>query len=195
MEWSIAFVVKSVLLGAGLAMDAFSVSLANGLNEPCMKKPRMTLIAGLFAFFQALMPLLGWLMAGMIGQMIRSVDYWIAFILLGLIGFNMLREALTGEEACESCNCDLSFKTMLALAIATSIDALAVGVQLYAQEANIWIAIALIGGITFLVCTAGVKIGNVFGSRYEKRAQIVGGVILMGLGIKFLIEGLIENFV
>ena len=186
--------VELLVVAVGFSMDAFAVAVCKGL---AMKKA--TLKAGVicgawFGGFQGLMPLIGWLLAGLIGEMVRSVDYWIAFILLALIGFNMLKDALGDEEECQGCNCDLSFKTMFALAVATSIDALAVGVQLYAQAANIWIAIGLIGVITFAVCTAGVKIGNLFGSRYEKRAQIAGGVILMGLGLKFLIEGLIENF-
>ena len=183
-----------LILAVGLSMDAFAVSICKGL---AMRKAKLShgMICGTwFGGFQGLMPLIGWLLAGVIGTVIRSVDYWIAFVLLGLIGFNMLRDAFSKECECENCNCDMSVKTMFMMAVATSIDALAVGVQLYAQAANIWIAIALIGGVTFLVCTAGVKIGNVFGSRYEKKAQMAGGIILMGLGLKFLIEGLIENF-
>ena len=182
------------ILAIGLSMDAFAVSICKGLSMRRAGLKQGVICGAWFGGFQGLMPLIGWLLAGLIGEMVRSVDYWIAFILLGLIGFNMLKDALGDEEECQGCNCDLSFKTMFALAVATSIDALAVGVQLYAQAANIWIAIGLIGVITFAVCTAGVKIGNLFGSRYEKRAQIAGGVILMGLGLKFLIEGLIENF-
>lgn len=183
-----------VILAIGLSMDAFAVSICKGLSMRRAGLKQGMICGTWFGGFQGLMPLIGWLLAGLIGDMIRSVDYWIAFGLLGLIGFNMLKGALSGEEECEGCNCDLSVKTMFMMAVATSIDALAVGVQLYAQAANIWVAIALIGGITFVVCTAGVKIGNIFGSRYEKRAQMAGGIILMGLGLKFLIEGLIENF-
>ena len=183
-----------IILAIGLSMDAFAVSICKGLSMRRAGLKQGMICGTWFGGFQGLMPLIGWLLAGLIGDVIRSVDYWIAFGLLGLIGFNMLKDALGDEEECEGCNCDLSVKTMFMMAVATSIDALAVGVQLYAQAANIWVAIALIGGITFVVCTAGVKIGNIFGSRYEKRAQMAGGVILMGLGLKFLIEGLVENF-
>lgn len=148
-----------------------------------------------FGGFQAAMPLLGFFLGSLFANAIQKFDYWVAFILLAIIGANMLKEAFSKKcEACEEHTADLRFKTMFLLAVATSIDAAAVGVSLAMKQANIWLAIVLIGVVTFAMCTAGVKIGNVFGSRYEKKAQAVGGFILIGLAIKFLVEGLLENF-
>ena len=180
-----------VLLAVGLSMDAFAVSVCKGL---AMKKA--TLKAGLtcglwFGGFQALMPLLGYFLGKTFASAIQAVDHWIAFGLLAIIGFNMLKEAFTGCEECETQDADLSVRKMFPMAIATSIDALAVGISLaMAGDVNIWIAIALIGGITCALSALGVKIGNVFGSRFEKKAQIAGGVILILLGIKILLEHL-----
>ena len=180
-----------VLLAVGLSMDAFAVSVCKGL---AMKKA--TLKAGLtcglwFGGFQALMPLLGYFLGKTFANAIQAVDHWIAFGLLAVIGINMLKEAFGGCEECKEQDADLSVRKMFPMAIATSIDALAVGISLaMAGDVNIWVAIALIGGITCVLSALGVKIGNVFGSRFEKKAQIAGGVILILLGIKILLEHL-----
>ena len=187
-----------LLLALGVSMDAFAVSICKGL---AMKKA--TLKAGLtcgvwFGGFQALMPLIGYFLGYLFADAIQAVDHWVAFILLGIIGINMLKEAFEQNE-CECCadaDADLSPKTMLVMAIATSIDALAVGISLAMAGLSIWgidgifAAVILIGLCTCIFCTAGVKIGNIFGGRFEKKAQIAGGVILILLGTRILLEHL-----
>ena len=189
-------ILELLLLALGLSMDAFAVSICKGLS---MKKAglREGAICGTwFGGFQAGMPLLGFFLGSLFAEKIQKIDYWVAFGLLVLIGVNMLKEAFSKKcDECEEHNADLGFKTMLLLAIATSIDAAAVGVTLAMEQANIWLAISLIGIVTFAMCAAGVKIGSVFGNKYEKKAQAVGGFILIGLAVKFLVEGLLENFV
>ena len=180
------------LLGVGLSMDAFAVSVCKGL---AMKKATLKnqMTCGLwFGGFQALMPLVGFFLGAMFADAIKSFDHWIAFGLLVLIGANMLKEALEKEcDCCEEHNADMSVKTMFVLAVATSIDALAVGISLaMAGDVNIWAAIALIGVTTCVLSALGVKIGNIFGSRYEKKAEFAGGVILILLGLKILLEHL-----
>lgn len=180
------------LLAVGLSMDAFAVSVCKGLS---MKKATIkagALCGAWFGGFQALMPLIGFYLGTLFAGAIEAVDHWIAFVLLALIGINMLKEAFVSKESCDCCgDADLSVKTMFVMAVATSIDALAVGISLaMAGNVNIFIAIALIGVTTFCLSAAGVKIGNVFGSRYEKKAQIAGGVILILLGTKILLEHL-----
>ena len=178
-----------MLLAVGLSMDAFAVSICKGL---AMKKA--TLKAGLtcgvwFGGFQGLMPLIGFFLGTLFAEAIQAIDHWVAFILLGIIGINMLKEAFSKDE--EESNADMSVKTMFIMAVATSIDALAVGISLaMAGDVNIWAAVALIGGFTCAFCTLGVKIGNVFGSRFEKKAQMAGGIILILLGTKILLEHL-----
>ena len=187
-----------MILAVGVSMDAFAVSICNGL---AMKKA--TLKAGLtcglwFGGFQALMPLIGFFLGTLFADAIEAVDHWVAFILLGIIGINMLKEAFEKNE-CECCtdaNADMSPKTMFVMAIATSIDALAVGISLAMAGLPVWgldgifAAVSLIGLCTCAFCTAGVKIGNVFGGRFEKKAQIAGGVILILLGLRILLEHL-----
>ena len=175
------------LVAVGLSMDAFAVSVCKGLSVKTLR-PRHCAVAGLyFGGFQALMPLLGWLLGRQFESLIKSIDHWIAFVLLALIGANMIREALgDGEDVNDS----FSFKTMLPLAVATSIDALAVGVTFAFLEVQILPAILLIGCTTFVLSAAGVKIGNAFGSGFQSKAEIAGGVILILLGIKILIEHL-----
>ena len=182
-----------MLLAVGVSMDAFAVSICKGL---AMKKA--TLKAGLtcglwFGGFQALMPLIGFFLGTLFAEAIEAVDHWVAFVLLALIGANMLKEAL-GKEECDCCDtneADLSFKTMFVMAVATSIDALAVGISLaMAGDVNIVAAVLLIGVTTFLLSAVGVKVGNIFGSRFEKKAQLLGGVILILLGTKILLEHL-----
>ncbi len=183
--------LELLLLAVGLSMDAFAVSLCKGLS---MKKANLkaSAVCGIwFGGFQALMPLIGYFLGTMFADAIVSVDHWIAFGLLTLIGINMLKEAFSKEESCEDCNADLSVKTMFIMAVATSIDALAVGISLaMAGNVNIFAAVALIGITTFLLSGVGGKIGNIFGSRFEKPAQIAGGVILILLGTKILLEHL-----
>ena len=180
-----------LLLAVGLSMDAFAVSICKGLS---MKKAGLKegCICGTwFGGFQALMPLIGFFLGTLFADAIVSFDHWVAFGLLAIIGINMLKEAFSKEEECESCGCDLSFKNMLVMAIATSIDALAVGISLaMAGDVNIWVAVLLIGVTTFILSGVGVKIGNVFGSRFEQKAQMAGGIILILLGLKILLEHL-----
>ena len=184
--------IELFLLGVGLSMDAFAVSVCKGL---AMKKATLKsqMICGIwFGGFQALMPLIGYFLGAMFADAIKSFDHWIAFGLLALIGANMLKEALEKEcDCCDEHNADMSVKTMFVLAVATSIDALAVGISLaMAGDVNIWAAIALIGVTTCGLSALGVKIGNIFGSRYEKKAEFAGGVILILLGLKILLEHL-----
>ena len=185
--------LELLLLAVGLSMDAFAVSVCKGL---CMKKAdlRAQAICGAwFGGFQGLMPLIGFLLGTLFADAIVAVDHWIAFILLALIGINMLKEALEKKECdcCDTNEADLSVKTMFVMAVATSIDALAVGISLaMAGDVNIVAAVLLIGVTTFLLSGVGVKVGNIFGSRFEKKAQLLGGVILILLGTKILLEHL-----
>lgn len=177
-------------LAAGLAMDAFAVSVCKGLSVSRLQ-PRHCLLAGAyFGGFQALMPLLGWLLGKQFESLIKSVDHWIAFVLLALIGANMIRESFGDEE---ELNASFSPKAMLPLAVATSIDALAVGVTFAFLEVTIVPAVCLIGAVTFGISAAGVKIGNVFGAKCRAKAELLGGVILILLGVKILIEHLFFN--
>ncbi len=185
-----------LLLAVGVSMDAFAVSICKGL---AMKKATLkaSLTCGIwFGGFQALMPLIGFFLGTLFAEAIQKVDHWIAFVLLGLIGMNMLKEAFSCG-CCEECgDADLSVKTMFVMAVATSIDALAVGVSLAMAELpifgidGIFAAVTMIGLCTCLFSACGVKIGNIFGSRFEKKAQILGGAILILLGLKILLEGL-----
>lgn len=181
--------LELLLLGVGLSMDAFAVSVCKGL---AMRKATLKaeLTCGIwFGSFQALMPLIGFYLGTLFAEAIEAFDHWIAFGLLAVIGINMLKEAFGGEE--ENADADLSVRTMFLMAVATSIDALAVGISLaMAGDVNIWIAVALIGVTTFVLSAVGVAVGNVFGSKYEQKAQIAGGVILILLGVKILLEHL-----
>lgn len=173
------------LIAVGLSMDAFAVSIGKGLT---LRKAtfRQTLSAGLwFGGFQALMPLLGWLAGSAFASFVRSVDHWIAFGLLVLIGANMVREAISGKE--DTYNSDFGFGTMLLLAIATSIDALAAGVSFAFLDTSIWIPAAIIGITTFAFSVTGIRIGNLVGRSFHKAAAISGGVVLIAMGIKILL--------
>ena len=181
--------VEILLIGVGLSMDAFSVSICKGLTTKQFSW-RMALICGLwFGFFQALMPVIGFFLGAQFEQYITAVDHWIAFGLLFLIGANMIREALSKKED-EPADSSLGFKTMLLLAVATSIDALAVGISFACIQVKIWSSVLIIGITTFVFSIVGVKIGNVFGSKFEKSAGIVGGIILILIGLKILLEHL-----
>ncbi len=182
-----------LLLAVGVSMDAFAVSICKGL---AMKKAtvKASLTCGLwFGGFQALMPTVGFFLGTLFADAIQAIDHWVAFFLLGVIGINMLKEAFEKQEGCccEEHNADLSAKTMFVMAVATSIDALAVGISLaMAGNVNIWLAACFIGICTCGFSALGVKIGNVFGSRFEKKAQTAGGLILILLGLKILLEHL-----
>ena len=181
------------LLAVGVSMDAFAVSICKGLAMKKATLGGMATVGGWFGGFQALMPLIGFFLGTLFAAAIEAVDHWVAFALLGIIGINMLKEAFERNECCccEEHNADLGVKTMFVMAVATSIDALAVGISLaMAGNVNIWLAIAFIGIITCALSALGVKIGNVFGSRFEQKAQIAGGVILILLGLKILLEHL-----
>ena len=180
------------IIAVGLSMDAFAVSVCKGLSTSDVR-PLNMLCAGLwFGLFQALMPLIGYLLGVNFSLFIQSVDHWIAFILLSLIGANMIREAVSSKEECEVADTGSSyaFKVMLPLAVATSIDALAVGVSFAFLAVDIIPAICFIGVCTFILSAAGVKIGSVFGNRFEKKAEIAGGIILILMGLKILLEHL-----
>ena len=183
-----------LLLAVGVSMDAFAVSICKG---PAMKKATLkaSMTCGVwFGGFQALMPTIGFFLGTLFAEAIQAVDHWVAFILLGIIGINMLKEALEKKDGCCDCdghNADLSVKTMFVMAVATSIDALAVGISLaMAGNVNIALAALFIGICTCGFSAVGVKIGNVFGSRFEKKAQVAGGVILIFLGLNILLEHL-----
>ena len=179
-----------LLLAIGVSMDAFAVSVCKGLSMNKSGLKESAVCGAWFGGFQALMPLIGFFLGTLFAEAIEAFDHWLAFALLAIIGINMLKEAFSNEEE-GCCGCDLSFKTMLVMAIATSIDALAVGISLaMAGNVNIWLAILLIGFTTFSFSGLGVKIGNVFGSRFEQKAQVAGGVILILLGLKILLEHL-----
>lgn len=181
--------IELLLIAIGLSMDAFSVSICKGLTTKRFSW-RMALICGLwFGFFQALMPIIGYFLGAQFQEMIEAYDHWIAFGLLALIGANMIREALSKKEE-ESANGALDVKTMFLLAIATSIDALAVGVSFACIQVKLWSSVLIIGLTTFIFSVLGVKIGNVFGSKYEKSAGIIGGIILILIGLKILLEHL-----
>ena len=183
-----------LLLAVGVSMDAFAVSICKGL---AMKKATLkaSMTCGVwFGGFQALMPTIGFFLGTLFADAIQNIDHWVAFVLLGIIGINMLKEAFEKDGECECCQdngADLSVKTMFVMAVATSIDALAVGISLaMAGNVNIWLAAVLIGICTCGFSAAGVQIGNVFGAKYEKKAQLAGGLILILLGLKILLEHL-----
>ncbi len=180
-----------LILGIGLSMDAFAVSVCKGLTTSKASLGNMAKCGLWFGGFQAFMPLIGFFLGSLFAEQIVAVDHWIACLLLVIIGANMLKEAFTPDDCdCER-NADFSFKTMLTMAIATSIDALAVGISLaMAGNVNIWVAISLIGVTTCLLSALGVKIGSVFGGKFERKAQIAGGAILIFLGVKILLEHL-----
>ena len=176
------------IIAVGLSMDALAVAICKGLSMAKMSWRKGIIVGLWFGGFQALMPLIGYLLGAQFESKITAFDHWIAFILLGLIGGNMIREGVSGDE--EKTDDSVSIKSMLPLAIATSIDALAVGVTFAFLRVNIIYAMSFIGVITFLLSTVGVKVGNVFGARYKSKAEIAGGVILILMGLKILIEHL-----
>lgn len=185
-----SIVISAVVLGIGVSMDAFAVSICKGLAAGKVNARHM-LTAGLwFGGFQALMPLIGFFIGSLFHGYIEKFDHWVAFVLLSAIGINMLKEALSKEDN-DTTDASFGFKTMFIMAIATSIDALAVGVALAMEPStNIWLSVSLIGLTTFLFSAAGIKIGSIFGEKFKKKAEISGAVILIILAIKILIEHL-----
>ncbi len=183
-------IIAIIGTAVGLSMDAFAVAICKGLSLGKGFKIKHAVKVGLyFGIFQGLMPLIGFFLGSMFRQYIEAFDHWIAFILLVLIGANMLKEAFSKE--CDDClDCALDFKTMLPLAVATSIDAMAAGVAFSMQNVEIFSTVGIIGVTTFLFSVVGVKIGNVFGTKYKSKAEMAGGIILILMGLKFLLEGL-----
>lgn len=193
MEWGFVFFFNSVLLGVGLAMDAFSVSMANGLNEPDMKKSKMCGIAGVFAGFQALMPLIGWICVRTVVQYFKLFERcipWIALLLLGFIGGKMLVEGIRDKDSGQE-KPGLGMGALLVQGVATSIDALSVGFTIAEYG---WlmalVAALIISAVTFVICMAGLVIGEKFGTKLSNKAQILGGVILIAIGLEIFITGM-----
>ncbi len=178
------------LIAVGLSMDAFAVSVCKGLATPKYKLKYSMICGAWFGGFQALMPTVGYLLGVNFKKYITAIDHWIAFVLLALIGFNMIREALKNDD--EGADPSFTAKSMLLLAIATSIDALAIGITFAFLDVNIVAAVLFIGVCTFVISAAGVKIGSVFGTRFKSKAEIAGGAILIILGLRILIEHLMN---
>lgn len=184
-----------LLLAVGVSMDAFAVSICKGLAMNRVTPGVMAIVGSWFGGFQALMPLIGFFLGTMFAAAIEAIDHWVAFALLAIIGVNMLKEGLEKPAECGCCadehNADLGIRTMFVMAVATSIDALAVGISLaMAGNVNIWLSVALIGATTFSFSAAGVRIGSLFGAAFEKKAQLAGGLILVLIGLKILLEHL-----
>ena len=191
-------IIEILLLAVGLSMDAFAVSICKGLAMPKISFKNAAICGVWFGSFQALMPMIGYLLGAQFARYITKIAPWVAFVLLLFIGGNMIREAMSSCDCEEEADPKLDAKTMFIMAVATSIDALAVGVTFAMVKVNIvaaWstllntvFAVILIGITTFIISCAGVKVGNVFGTKYEKRAELAGGVILVCLGLKILLE-------
>lgn len=183
-----------ILTAVALSMDAFAVAVCKGLSLDRVRPRHMAITGAWFGGFQGLMPLIGFLLGSLFAKYIETFDHWIAFVLLALIGANMIKEACDGD----SCPADASFgfRTMLTMAVATSIDALAVGVSFaILPDVNILVAVAAIGAITFCLSALGVKVGSIFGAKYKSKAELVGGIVLCLMGLKILLEHLgVINF-
>ena len=182
--------IELICIAVGLSMDAFAVAICKGLSLRKCTWQKQGIVGLYFGVFQAGMPLLGYLLGMQFKEMITSIDHWIAFVLLGIIGANMIKEGFSKEEISDEKTDRLSVKEMLGLAVATSIDALAVGVTFAFLQVEIIPAVYIIGITTFILSAAGVKIGNIFGTRYKSKAEIAGGVILIFMGVKILVEHL-----
>ena len=177
-----------LLIAVSMSMDAFAVSICKGLSVRRVTAKQCLAVGGWFGGFQGLMPVIGFLLTSLFAALITSVSHWIAFGLLLFIGSSMIREAFEKDE--DEVDDSFAFMTMLTLAVATSIDALAMGVTLNLSGANIWIAAPLIAVTTAILSPIGLKVGNLFGTKYKNKAEFAGGVVLVGLGIKILLEGL-----
>lgn len=181
-------IIEMIVIGFGLAMDATAVSIGKGLSVKRVELSHVLKVGLWFGGFQALMPIIGYLLATQFASFVVEIDHWIAFGLLLLIGLNMIRETLWGEE--EAMDSDFGLRTMALMAIATSIDALAVGVSLAFVRANIWVAASVIGVVTFTLSALGLYLGRKIGSRLGSKAGVLGGVVLIIIGVKILIEHL-----
>lgn len=181
-------IIELILLSIGLGMDAFAVSICKGISMKKMDWKKACIIGLYFGGFQAIMPIIGYFLGSTFESFITSFDHWVAFILLAVIGGNMIKETFSKEN--ENINGDVGFKTMIILAIATSIDALAVGITFAFFNVNLLLAITLIGIITFALSVIGTKIGNRFGDKYKSKAELAGGIILILIGLKILLEHL-----
>ena len=177
-----------IFIGVGLAMDAFAVSVCKGLSMKKINWKKATIIALYFGIFQALMPVIGYFLGSSFSVLVEKVDHWIAFILLAIIGGNMIKESR--DDELDKRNDRVDFKTMIVLAIATSIDALAIGVTFAFLNVNLILSISIIGIVTFLLSLFGVVIGNKFGDKFQNKAELAGGIILIILGLKILLEHL-----
>ena len=175
------------ILAVGLSMDAFAVSVCKGLSLGKIKPKHMCIAGAWFGGFQALMPLIGYFLVSFFAEMIKKYDHWVAFVLLAIIGGNMIKESFGKDEKVDS---SMDVKSMLLLAIATSIDALAVGVTFAFLQVQIVPAVSFIGVITFIFSAVGVKIGSLFGTKYKSKAELFGGIVLVLIGIKILLEGI-----
>ena len=182
-------VIEIAIIGIGLAMDAFAVSICKGLAMKKMSYQKAIIIALFFGGFQALMPAIGYVLGTTFASKIAAIDHWIAFILLGLIGVNMIKEAL-GKEDDECLDDALHFGDLIMLSIATSVDALAVGITFAFFNVSIVLSTSIIGFITFIICIIGVKVGNVFGEKYKSEAELTGGILLIIMGCKILLDHL-----
>ena len=182
-------IIEIALIGVGLAMDALAVSICKGLAMRRMNYKKAIIIAAFFGVFQALMPALGYVLGTTFANKIAAIDHWIAFILLALIGANMIKEALSSDD--DECQDDsLRLGDLIMLSIATSIDALAVGITFAFFNVSLLLSVSMIGIITFIICVIGVKVGNVFGEKYKSKAELAGGLILIVMGAKILIDHL-----
>lgn len=181
--------VELIILAVGLAMDAFAVAICKGLSVQKIKPAHLAITGLYFGGFQALMPLIGYFLGINFRHLIEQVDHWIAFVLLAIIGINMIKEASSKDEECMDCG--FGFKSMLPMAVATSIDALAVGVTLAFLNVNIWVAVSAIGIITFLLSAVGVWIGRIVGIKFKSKAEIFGGAVLILIGLKILLEHIV----
>ena len=175
------------ILAVGLSMDAFAVSVCKGLSLGKIKPKHMCIAGAWYGGFQALMPLIGYFLGSFFAEMIEKYDHWVAFVLLAIIGGNMIKESFGKDEKVDS---SMDVKSMLLLAIATSIDALAVGVTFAFLQVQIVPAVSFIGVITFIFSAVGVKIGSLFGTKYKSKAELFGGIVLVLIGIKILLEGI-----
>ena len=180
-------ILELFILVVGLSMDAFAVSVCKGLSLGKIKPKHMCIAGAWFGGFQALMPLIGYFLGSFFAEMIEKYDHWVAFVLLAIIGGNMIKESFGKDEKVDS---SMDVKSMLLLAIATSIDALAVGVTFAFLQVQIVPAVSFIGVITFIFSAVGVKIGSLFGTKYKSKAELFGGIVLVLIGIKILLEGI-----
>ena len=188
-------ILELLLTAVGLAMDAFAVSICKGLGMRKMRYGQAVVIALYFGVFQAIMPLIGWLLGTSFSQYIQAFDHWIAFVLLLLIGGKMVIDTIReeGPQTGTAADEKLHHKELLMLAIATSIDALAVGIAFACLQVDMWSSVSMIGIVTFVLCCCGVWIGNRFGNRFEKKAAIAGGMVLVIIGTKVLVQHLLQG--